>query len=603
MIFGGLLGVWLVLFGAGSVWMARSSDAVSPAKVAFYSTASIAIAYMVATLWWMHFGAMSFGHIIALSLLIIAVNFVILSRSSKTIELSWGSAILSGLSLIMILWVLKADVRQHFGFDTWDAVVSWNRWATEFLDDRYAPLSNPYPVLWPKLWSLIYIAQGGEIWQLLSKNLHLVLIALATLISWELWRQRNAMAAVVFAAGLIVGTGEVLDKFTWGYMDQPVALLIGMGVIALFLSKTEKPVARELDLIWLLPFWLFGIAAITKQAGWPLIALGLIVLAYDYFKRGVDLKHLALAVFGLLAPLIVFAAFFSGYQQAVMGTGAQIEGLMSLSASRTQIDDQWSRGFALFLSVDSVADIIRLVSLACMLVGAVFLRGRDRLIVALTVVLAIIGSIGTGICCSYDDRNATWLYVLSVAGVAGVVASAHWPDQIKTSRVWAPISTGFEAWKARVFEARVRLDRRVFVVFIPLGLLSAAIIETGSKDYITASDNVMRNLGGNVGAYALLADIERTPGCRVIFTAHDMVRQNPTLADYKPDFKGGRSLNWYLRSGKAIDTKCQTYWYLKPGLYPNASQEDKVLFKQLVDDGQVIHLGGYAYRVKPGASW
>ncbi|MEL6414647.1 MAG: hypothetical protein AAFQ15_06875, partial [Pseudomonadota bacterium] len=571
MIFGGLLGVWLVLFGAGSVWMARSAGAVTPAKITLFSTVSIAVAYMFETLWWMHLGVMSFGHIVALSLLILVINFVILSRASKTVELSWASVILAGLCGIAILWVLKADVRQHFAFDTWDAVVSWNRWATEFLDERYAPLSNPYPVLWPKLWSVIYISQGGEIWQLLTKNLHLVLIAFVVLISWELWRRRNAAAALVFALGLLIGTGEVLDKFTWGYMDQPVALLIGMGVIALFLSRNDKPDTRELDLIWILPFWLFGIAAITKQAGWPLIVFGLIILAYDYFKRDVDWKRTALAAFGLLAPLIVFALFFSGYKHAVMGTGAQIEGLMSLSASRTQIDDQWGRGLALFLSVESVADGVRLLGLASMSVAAVFLRGRDRLIVALTAFLAIIGSIGTGICCSYDDRNSTWLYTLSIAGLAGAVASARWPDRIKMSKAWAPISTGYETWKTRAFETRWRLDRRIFLVFIPLGLLSAAVIETGSKDYITASDNVMRNLGGNVGANALRADIERTPGCRTIFSAHTMVRENPTLADYKSDFKGGRDLNWYLRSGAAIDSKCQTYWYLKPGLYPNAA--------------------------------
>lgn len=603
MIFGGLLGVWLVLCGAGSVWMARSKDPVSPSAVAFYAAASMAIAYMVATLWWLQFGAFSLRILVGLSLLIIAVNFVLLSRAPTKVDLSWGSFALAGLSLAAILWVLKADARQHFGFDTWDAVVSWNRWATDFLDDRFAPYPNPYPVLWPKLWSIIYVAQSGELWQVLTKNLHLVLIALAALVSWDLWRRRNAAAAFVFAIGLLLGTGEALNKFTSGYMDQPVALLIAMGAVALFLSKGDDPVPSDQKLVWLLPFWLLGIAAVTKQAGWPLLGLGLLLLAYDYFKSRVDWKTGAIGLIGLLGPVVVFAFFFSGYERAVMGTSTEIQGLMSLSASKTQIDDGWGRGFALFLSVDSVADIVRLLSLGVMLVASAVLRGRDRLIVALVAGMIVAGSIGTGICCSYDERNSTWLYTLSIAGLAGVVASSRWPDRLKQSRAWAPVSALFETWKERLLRIRWSLDRRVFAVFIPLGLISAAIIETGSKDYIAASDNVMRNLGGNIGANALLADIERTEGCRIVYAAHDMVRYNPTLADYRPDIKNGGTLNWYLRSGKAIHPECQTYWYLKPGLYPGASQEDKLLFKKLIDDGQLIRLGGYAYRVRPGASW
>lgn len=603
MIFGGLLGVWLVLCGAGSVWFARSDAPASPAIIGVFTAASIAVAYVFATLWWMNFGPFSFGVLIALALVLIAVNFVLLKRSPKQVGLSWGTFILTGLCMAAVLWVLKADSRQHFGFDTWDAVVSWNRWANELLIGRYAPYPNPYPILWPTLWSVIYAAQSAEPWQVLSKNLHLILIVMTSFVSWELWRRRNAAAAIVFAGGLLLGTGEVLHKFTWGYMDQPVALLIAAGVAALFLTKDEPKTTSEERLIWFLPFLLFGVAAVTKQAGWPLVILGLIVAAYDYFKGQVDWKSLSLAVAGLALPVLVFAVFFSGYQHAVMGTGSQLEGLISLSARRTEIDDIWHRGLALFLSADNLADVVRLASLGLMTLAIFFLRGRERLIVALTAFLAVAGSIGTGICCSYDDRNSGWLFSLSVAGLAGAVASMSWPDRFKQTSFWRPVSAPFETWRSRLLKTRWHLDRRVFVVFIPFALVSAAVIETGSRDYIVASENVMKNLGGQVGANALRADIERTEGCRTIFTAHDMVRQNPIVAEFRKDFKGGRDLNWFLRSGKAIDPNCQTYWYFKPGLYPQASQEDKDLLTRLVNEGQVIQLGGYAYRVRPGASW
>ncbi|MFN3214188.1 MAG: hypothetical protein ACE37M_13875 [Henriciella sp.] len=603
MIFGGLLGVWLVLCGAGSVWFARSDAPASPAIIGVFSAASIAVAYVFSTLWWMNFGPLSFGILIWLALILITANFVFLNRSPKQVELSLGTLLLAGFCVAALLWVLKADSRQHFGFDTWDAVVSWNRWANELLIGRYAPYPNPYPILWPTLWSVIYAAQGAEPWQVLSKNLHLILIVLASLVSWELWRRRKAAAALVFAGGLLLGTGEILHKFTWGYMDQPVALLIAAGVASLFLTKDESKTTSEDRLIWLLPFFLFGIAAVTKQAGWPLVVLGLIVAAYDYFNGRIDWKNLFLAISGLVIPVLVFAVFFSGYQHAVMGTGSQIEGLISLSARRTEIDDIWSRGLALFLSVDNLADFVRLASLGLMTIAIFFLRGRERLIVALIALVAIAGSIGTGICCSYDDRNSGWLFSLSVAGLAGATASKNWPDRLKQTGLWRPVSASFETWKTRLLKTRWSLDRRVFAVFIPFALVSAAVIETGSRDYILASENVMNNLGGHVGANALRADIERTEGCRTIFSAHDMVRQNPIVAAYKADFKGGRDLKWYLRSGKAIDPNCQTYWYFKPGLLPQAAQEDKELLTRLIQDGQVIQLGGYAYRVRPGASW
>lgn len=603
MIFGGLLGLWFVLCAGGSVLMARLKAPITPAVIAFYGAFSIAIAYMFSTVWWMNFGALSFALIVISSLLIIALNLLLLTRAPKKLDLSLGTFLLALACMVAIVWVLKADVRQHFAFDTWDAVVSWNRWATELLNDKFRPYPQPYPVLWPTLWSVIYAAQGGEVWQVLTKNAHLIVIVIASLVCWDLWRRRNAIAALVFAGAILLSTGELLDKFTWGYMDQPVALLIAAAVTAFFLLRDDTEPRQNRILVWLLPLWILGIAAVTKQAGWPMLAFGLSIVAYDYFQKRVSWRTVVVGLIGLLGPVLIFALFFSGYKAAIQGTSDQIDGLMTLSASRTQIDDGWQRGLALFVTIDDVADVIRLASLALMTVAAFFLKGRDRLIVALTAALVIFGSVGTGICCSYDDRNSGWLLALSIAGMTGAVASAQWPDRLKQTKAWQRVAPRFDATIQAVLKTRWSMDRRVLAVFVPLALVTAAIVETGSKEYITASENVMLNLGGQVGANALIADIERADGCRTVYSAHNMVRHNPVLARFKRRIHDAGDLKWFLHSGRSVDPKCQTYWYFKPGVYPQASQTDKELFKELLDQGKVKQLGGYAYRVERDATW
>ena len=598
MTFGGILGIWFIFFGAGSFLMARTAIAVTPGLLAFYITFSIATSFVFATIWWIVLGPLSYTLIAVLALSLLASSVYLSKNKKKYTQISISSVLLAVLCLLAIFWVFLVDDRQPYAFDTWDAVVSWNRWARELLHGEYRPFKNPYPILWPTLWSIVYAAQGTEFMQIWTKNAHLIIIVLTSLVVWELGYRKSILAAFVFATAVLLNTDVLLTKFTHGYMDEPVALLIALGVVSFFLFEEREPVSYEEKLVWLLPFWLIGIAAITKQAGWPIIFIGLVIAIYDYMQRSVSKNIFVFGLVGLLMPIAVFFILFATKIGAVSSQAGTLEVLAGLSAKSTAIEGSLQRGVAWFASVDSRADVIRLMGVIAMFISLFFVHRRVRLIIALTAILVVLGSVGTGICCSYDERNSKWLLALSIAGLSGVLANIHNLKVANWSNGHGENVERLEAMAHLIKRPLAKIDNRIFFIVLPFLLLSASVVERVVHPYLRKSMDTMQTLGGKEGALALKEELEKIDKCAVIFSIYPMVKHNPLLVEHKPKFKGAGDLNWYLHSGKSINHKCNTYWYLKPGIYSQASAEDKQLFKNKIENGEIVQLGGYAYRIQ-----
>ena len=582
--------------------MARANMSVTSGTAAFFVTLSVTSVFVFSTLFWLVFGPLNYVVIVILSSALIVSSLFFAPPTRAQSIASAKSLLLALLILSSIAFVLLIDERQPYAFDTWDAVVSWNRWAEELMRGEYVPYQNPYPILWPTLWSLIYSAQGTEFVQIWTKHLQLVIVVLTVLVAWELGRKKSIFAAGTFLLILAASSNELLSKFTHGYMDEPVAVLIATAVVSFVLFDEQANSSLEQKLIWLLPFWLLGLAAVTKQAGWPLLFVGLVIATFDFRAGTVNSKLFMAALVGLLIPLMTFLFLFLTHVGAAPPRAGAIDVLVGLSAANTEIEGNFQRGFSWLLSMKSLSDAIRLFGTAVMLGALFFLRGRIRLVVLLTALLVIVGSIGTGICCSYDDRNSKWLVALSIAGITCVLSAlsgAKIPDRL-TRHIQS--SKHFSAWNEKLSSPLLQLDNRMVFASLPCFLVFASVVERAADPYIHRSMSVMQTLGGKASAVALKNDIEQSEDCAVVFSAYPMVRHNPILANHRDKMRGGGSLSWYLHSGRSIDVNCRTYWYLKPGTYPQASEADKLLFKEKLANGSLVQLDGYAYRVSDKSS-
>ena len=76
---------------------------------------------------------------------------------------AWSALILL-LAVRSIVWAANVFF-DNAGtvFSAWDAVVSWNRWATEWATGRIPTDSRFYPQLIPVNWSITYILQGDTL--------------------------------------------------------------------------------------------------------------------------------------------------------------------------------------------------------------------------------------------------------------------------------------------------------------------------------------------------------------------------------------------------------------------------------------------------------
>lgn len=195
-------------------------------------------------------------------------------------------------------------------FSEWDAVVSWNRWAVEWADNRLPSATYAYPQLLPANWSLSYGLMGNAILQFFAKSI-MPLFPLAILcIPLDLFfrsKRIGYLLGVSLAGALLWGT---LGKFNFaGYADLPVAFLAAASVYALVLAGDASD-KRGFRVHILLGALCSGGCALTKQAGLYIAAIYPLLVFLMPARGGACLDRkekarLLLVVIGLLAALVL----------------------------------------------------------------------------------------------------------------------------------------------------------------------------------------------------------------------------------------------------------------------------------------------------------
>lgn len=224
-----------------------------------------------------------------------------------------------------IVWVVQRFTN-NLGtvFQTWDAVVSWNRWAVEWSQGIFPTATSYYPQLIPANWSISYVLMNGLALQSFPKAIMPLFSLLILLMLFDLGLKTKSFG---FFIGVIV-TRLIIKKFTGefiadGYVDLPMAFFSFASVYLLLCArlKADKKV-YDLGLI-IASIILAAGAALTKQAGIFIFVLlpllGYLILFRQIPEMFTKQKIRILLVVYLLAILIAVSWYLAKWLQIHVG--------------------------------------------------------------------------------------------------------------------------------------------------------------------------------------------------------------------------------------------------------------------------------------------
>lgn len=176
------------------------------------------------------------------------------------------------ISLIRYFFLYVAHPTEIFS--SWDAVVSWNKWATEWFHGILPAHTWHYPQLIPTNLSIPYQFIGTTDVQYFSKYFANLIELLIVFIIFLLGLKKKDVAyflGVFFTSWLMIGFGSRGN----GYADSPVAFWALLSVACLLLAEDSE---NEKSLLLLGAFFVSG-AALTKQAGlWMVLVYPILLL-------------------------------------------------------------------------------------------------------------------------------------------------------------------------------------------------------------------------------------------------------------------------------------------------------------------------------------
>jgi hypothetical protein len=369
-----------------------------------------------------------------------------------------------------ILWAVNLFL-QNLGtiFSTWDAVVSWNNWATIWAASRVPMGSDLYPQLVPANWSVTYVLLGSTTLQFFAKAIMplftlMILLGLFNLVL--LTKEFYFLISIVLLQPLLK---KFLDiGLSNGYVDIAVAFFTFAALYILLKAHATSDTEQRSRLYILGAIFTTG-AAVSKQTGvYIALCYPILVLADVYFsKYPLDKNRVQtwIGVFALISLIWVSWYVF----KSVAGTDPEaFNTYLSLSENRYDNVNLFSRIAA---AIGQNREFIVLF----LLIAGTF-PWMDRFYKVLTLLFAPFPFIWAGLA-SYDTRNlAIFLPVLAL--VAGY--SIHWlivklvdlSERAKVLRIpiYIPVifatvalfSLSFLISPQKLYQRQVDLQRQIF---------------------------------------------------------------------------------------------------------------------------------------------
>lgn len=249
------------------------------------------------------------------------------NKSKKSEPLLNIFSILLFIAAIIAIELIFRIFRYNIGeiFNTWDAVLSWNKWAVSWANNIFPIQTEDYPQLVPTNWAMIYVIIGNTSVQFFAKSIMPIfsLMIMFTLLSFGI--QFNNAGFFISVITLRLVFKKFLNEYiASGYTDIPLTFFSLISILFLMLLQKETDEHRKINW-WILSTIFASGAAITKQAGLYILAINLILGFYFIFglkiRRAFQSNWKALLTILILAFMIVAPWYGTKAIQFAMGIG------------------------------------------------------------------------------------------------------------------------------------------------------------------------------------------------------------------------------------------------------------------------------------------
>jgi len=199
-------------------------------------------------------------------------------------------------------------------FNTYDAIVSWNRWATEWAQNTFPTSTQDYPQLGPTLYSMTYVILGTAKVQLFAKALMPLFLVLIMLMFFDLGLEKPSYGILLGVEIVYLVVKHFMGEYIGdGYMDIPLAFFAFLAVYTLLKSRRAANEREKVTGV-LLGFFFAAGAAITKQPGiyiliiYPFLAI--LIHGWKNIREWIS-GHRKLILYGLLLAGLVVIPWYA----------------------------------------------------------------------------------------------------------------------------------------------------------------------------------------------------------------------------------------------------------------------------------------------------
>lgn len=254
-------------------------------------------------------------------------TFIKIDRNNKTqaarilIAIIYSAVV--ALAIIAILYVIFVFIR-NIGtiFGSWDAIISWNRWAVEWFHNIYPTSVLHYPQLLPANWSISYIFMNMPL-QFFPKSIMPLFMLYILLLMFDLGISKKSVAYFIG-----VTMTAVILKLIYGVMitegmaDIPVAFFGFLAVFCLLAAQNEIKKKEVTNYILLGAVFSCG-AAVTKQAGLFIVMLYPLLTYLTIVRKRLDFsaRDWIKLFFWFLVIICIIVIPFYVYMQLKINSG------------------------------------------------------------------------------------------------------------------------------------------------------------------------------------------------------------------------------------------------------------------------------------------
>jgi len=459
-------------------------------------------------------------------------RFLIPEGSADPHTISSGRLLLLLLGFGALAWIagfLPAAFTSIF--EGYDALVSWNRWALDWMNGQLPVWTMRYPQLLPANWAMLYTLAGAPL-QFLPKGLS-VLFPLTTVGMFVDAGLRRSRPEYLLAAALTAVLMSFLDGqyIASGYADLPVAFFALAPFYLLVIADDRDDPSRAHAVIAVATAFVIG-CALTKQAGLYLAAIYPFLL-YAFVRKhmpGIDSAARLRILAGVVAALLLLIGPWYVFKQIQVIQGFETPGAASSPGVHggRSFPERAARAWTMW-------EIHLSSPLLWGVVFGVALSAFERRVATITASITLPFTIIWVLLYSYDPRNLALAFpFIGLSAATGAMLAGQW------------LHPHWQSWS--------RTTRRG-VAAAALAVIALALGASERGRIEASHDRALRSLGNDEINAFLYEYLERHGFEGRILTNYRMLSLLPGLAEHVYLDRDARASEfWPMRSPDSLET-------------------------------------------------